>query len=320
MVHNTQDSTLFSEGAEKPKEPGLKQQRRLFFFLFFLVLTGTFLLFFSKELARSINSGLLNTDPGIEYTQKILIIVSMAIFFAVTGYFMYTYLSGHYTLTYQNIQHIFDDENIEETTEIAPPSIEKHPNPIKAYRENKEREELKKQLDTYEQNMSAKVDELTTDLLLEKMDERFGTATNYKAYAQLLGTRIDDSKHALSNELNHARKNAAINLVVGIFFSIVASVTLVYTLLAHDPLPVTRQGDLYSYIPQLILSLFIAFFSFFFIRLYRKNMQNIRHLTNELTSVGLKILSLNTAVFLNDKSMIKAAIEELHKTERSSKK
>jgi hypothetical protein len=76
--------------------------------------------------------------------------------------------------------------------------------------------------------------------------------------------------------------------------------------------------SLYSYfIPRISLVIFIEVFAFFFLKLYRSNLDNIRYYHNEMTNIEMKIISLKSSILNADKETINEVIKELSKTERN---
>ena len=50
------------------------------------------------------------------------------------------------------------------------------------------------------------------------------------------------------------------------------------------------------YAPRLTLSIFIEFFSFFFLRLYKTGISEIKYFQNELTNAELKFIAVEKAI------------------------
>ena len=65
------------------------------------------------------------------------------------------------------------------------------------------------------------------------------------------------------------------------------------------------------------LSLFIEIFSFFFLKLYKSGLTEIKYFQNELTNIEMKFVSLDTALCTGEKDTITGVISEFSKTERN---
>lgn len=76
--------------------------------------------------------------------------------------------------------------------------------------------------------------------------------------------------------------------------------------------------DLLShYIPRLSTVILIEIFAFFFLNLYRKNLDEIKYFQNELSNLSFKISSLKSALILEDKDCASKIIGEFSKVERN---
>ena len=58
-------------------------------------------------------------------------------------------------------------------------------------------------------------------------------------------------------------------------------------------------------------------FAYFFLRLYRHGIFEIKYFQNEITTLEARMIGLQSAFALNDKSALKRMCEELIKTERN---
>jgi hypothetical protein len=76
-------------------------------------------------------------------------------------------------------------------------------------------------------------------------------------------------------------------------------------------------GAYFNYIPRVTLALFIEIFSFFFLRLYRRNLDDIKYLTNEITNVKLKLIALKASYMKEGGDFTGNILQELAKTERN---
>ena len=73
------------------------------------------------------------------------------------------------------------------------------------------------------------------------------------------------------------------------------------------------------YLPRLSLIIFIEIFAFFFLRLYKASLFDIKYFNNEKTNIDFKIISLNVAILKQNDTLIQTTINELVKTERNFK-
>ncbi|WP_232227036.1 MULTISPECIES: hypothetical protein [unclassified Leptospira] len=76
-------------------------------------------------------------------------------------------------------------------------------------------------------------------------------------------------------------------------------------------------NNLYPIIGKLMLIIFIESFAFYFLKLYRSNIDLKKYYLNELTNIELKIISLYASIFHEKGSSFDAITLELAKIERN---
>lgn len=124
-------------------------------------------------------------------------------------------------------------------------------------------------------------------------------------------------KERLMREIEKLDRKSNINLIVGSVMTIVALICLGYIVFdEHDNLK-TTEDILIHYIPRISFILFIEVFAFFFLRLYKLNLNDVKYYQNELTNVDLKSTSLVSSINFGVNKDISAVIGELSKTERN---
>ncbi len=70
-------------------------------------------------------------------------------------------------------------------------------------------------------------------------------------------------------------------------------------------------------IPRVLLVVFVEVFAYFFLRLYRDGLSEIKYFQNELTNVESKLTAIEFAYITKSNGALKAAIEALSNTERN---
>lgn len=71
------------------------------------------------------------------------------------------------------------------------------------------------------------------------------------------------------------------------------------------------------FIPRLTLVLMIELFAYFFLALYKSNLQEIKYFQNELTNVELKQIALRAALDTGDTTIVESMVVSLAATERN---
>lgn len=72
-----------------------------------------------------------------------------------------------------------------------------------------------------------------------------------------------------------------------------------------------------NYIPKISIAIFIEVFSFFFLRLYRNSLIDIKYYQNELTNIEFKIVGIKIGFFIDEKDLLKNIANEILKVERN---
>lgn len=152
---------------------------------------------------------------------------------------------------------------------------------------------------------------------LETIQQKFGAdILSSERYSDLLRDLIQ-FKERLTIEIRKLSLRANTNLAIGSVTTLVAVIVLYLTVVTNHP-SFADSISLYSYfIPRISLVVFIEVFAFFFLKLYRANLDNIRYYHNEMTNIEMKIISLKSAIINADKPTINEVVKELSKTERN---
>lgn len=121
----------------------------------------------------------------------------------------------------------------------------------------------------------------------------------------------------LNREIEKLSRKANVNLVIGSLTTIVALGALGYIVLQSQDSFVDLTQMLFHYIPRISLIIFIEVFAFFFLRLYKLNLNDMKYIQNELTTIELKLVSLSVAINFGKDIDVSSITKELSKTERN---
>lgn len=126
-------------------------------------------------------------------------------------------------------------------------------------------------------------------------------------------------KERIKYELKSLNLRANINMAIGSGTTFCAFVVL-YLAIPKESAITTLLDTmtlLQHYIPRLTIIILIESFAFFFLRLYKSNMEDVKYYHNELTNVEMKLISLKQAVKLGQHGISSRILAELSKTERN---
>lgn len=196
-------------------------------------------------------------------------------------------------------------------------------------------------------SLKATIDQRFTEGVLKSIDEEFARRDLQNKQWERFITGLEETKKRLFEETGNLARRANLNLALGTVITILAGVGLVLLVLPSSPdlntyikewIGITqadpstftkddlstfiKEGHSLSivlahYIPRLSLIIFTELFAYFFLRLYKNGLDDIKYYQNELTNVELKISALKVALASNDNEILKLVIGELAKAERN---
>lgn len=70
-------------------------------------------------------------------------------------------------------------------------------------------------------------------------------------------------------------------------------------------------------VPRILLVVFVEVFAYFFLRLYKNGLSEIKYFQNELTNIQSKLIAVEFSISSQNQDSLKASLEALSKTERN---
>lgn len=151
----------------------------------------------------------------------------------------------------------------------------------------------------------------------------------YRQWEGLI-TDFNAIKDRLGLEAKRLQQRAKLNLAFGTFITVIAGIGLLY-MVFFRPLDLAGLAkEEYGwriashYIPRLSLIIFAEIFAYFFLKLYKADLSDIKYYQNEITNVEMKLAALRTALAVEQKELdkegkeiIKTVITSLVGTERN---
>jgi hypothetical protein len=136
------------------------------------------------------------------------------------------------------------------------------------------------------------------------------TVSRMREQSEALVNRLTTEISALSRRANTA-------LIIGTITSILG-VSLLGIFALSAPLTYSDWINLAAYyLPRLSVVIFLQVFAYFFLRLYRYGIYEIKYFQNEITNIQARALALQTALLLRNDDIIKVACRSLVATERN---
>jgi hypothetical protein len=163
--------------------------------------------------------------------------------------------------------------------------------------------------------------------LLKRLEENM-TAETVMAYHRKLmedtqavakGSRIAQHfgrmSDRLGSEVEAQARRGNVNLMLGILMTAIGLAILGWSVYYA---PGGKLEDLLAYFaPRLTLGILIQVFSYFFLRLYKQSLSEIKYFQNEITNIESQQLAILLAQSSSDTALPTRIVEALMKTERN---
>ncbi|WP_433770867.1 hypothetical protein [Pseudomonas putida] len=146
-----------------------------------------------------------------------------------------------------------------------------------------------------------------------------------------LKSSSNDIVHRLRREISDLRLRSNINLLIGMAITGGGLYLLWSTVAMVDASELLKQlasegqdsnvkffkNLVLPIIPRISLVVFVEIFAYFFLRLYKAGLSEIKYFQNELTNIESKLTAVEFSYMTKNQDGLKSAIEALSKTERN---
>ena len=110
--------------------------------------------------------------------------------------------------------------------------------------------------------------------------------------------------------------NSNLNLIIGILINSVGIIILFFSI--YNLNDYSKSNIIPYFIPRISIVIFMQIFSFFFLKLYKECLSDIKFFENEITNLNFKITALKVALDKNDTEIINQLILNYSKIDRNS--
>jgi hypothetical protein len=152
------------------------------------------------------------------------------------------------------------------------------------------------------------------------IEEFLRTGSTEKAAATLSAEEpISPTIRRLNGEIADLGRRGNINLVIGILTTVVGVSILGYVVFYTS----SADGEDFGWksgvhtVLRVSIALFIQTFAYFFLRLYKTSLEDIKYYQNEITNIESKWLAFKAAMEAKNEALSKLAVDSLIKTERN---
>ena len=120
------------------------------------------------------------------------------------------------------------------------------------------------------------------------------------------------------SEIESLKTRGNLNLTIGIMATIIGIIMLGAFVFTSNYRDITLDKFVVHFVPRLSLVIFVQIFAFFFLKLYRNNMEEIKYFHNELTSIESRMSAVGLAKNANSSDGMMKVITGLSAIDRNS--
>jgi hypothetical protein len=155
------------------------------------------------------------------------------------------------------------------------------------------------------------------DEFVKLMDQRYATVAIKKSRHESMVRDFEVLRQRLLEEVRALQRRANSNLAIGSITTLLAMSSLAFVVLRAMPDFHSTASVASYYLPRITFVIFIEVFAFFFLRLYKVSLDDIKFYQNELTNVECRIIALRAALVDENQNGLTKILGELAATERN---
>jgi hypothetical protein len=237
--------------------------------------------------------------------QKLTLMVGLSLLGYGAAIFMFLYLRGAISFKFlDNLVTLKVEQPYSETFTIqhhggSSPEIEERISEISGTVEQLKSAQLGALAGNREELIEALRPTLLSDVVTE-LENRFAANAIDAARISEIRRSFEAASQRLQFELSSLSRRSNLNLVIGVLTTVIAVSLLTYMVLGTNSSFESLTALLSHYVPRVTVVLFIEVFSFFFLRLYRSTLAEIRSYQIDITALTLKQVALETAWSASD--------------------
>jgi hypothetical protein len=137
-------------------------------------------------------------------------------------------------------------------------------------------------------------------------------------FSRLIEEIAQGTLRRIYREIEALGRRGSLNLVLGVFMALSGVGLLAYMVLASNERQADLTNFLMAFLPRLSIVAIVELFSYFFLRLYKSSLADIKYFQNEATNIESGLLALRVALKLQSAPEIKQAITALLSVDRNT--
>lgn len=166
-------------------------------------------------------------------------------------------------------------------------------------------------------NLKIGLKETASEEILEEIQRQIEERYKSKAKLSLIEEHFDNAMGRLKEELFSLSKRSNLNLSLGVTTTLVGLGLLgAFVLNAPNSFENTTKF-VENFVPRMSLVVFIEIFAYFFLRLYKDTLSEIKYFQNEITNIESKYLAVRMALSSGSEEGVIHSVDNLLATERN---
>lgn len=157
--------------------------------------------------------------------------------------------------------------------------------------------------------------------VLTSIREQVASSSKRDAGIHALNQRYSETLRRLEAELARLNRGGNLSLTLGLAITIAGLIVLATFVFGHNAIvsgsEITTLGFLVNYLPRLSLVIFIELFAYFFLKLYKSGLAEIKYFQNEITNVESRHMALQAAFAQEHQETTAEVIKKLASIERN---
>jgi membrane protein implicated in regulation of membrane protease activity len=166
-------------------------------------------------------------------------------------------------------------------------------------------------------HVKSKIDDSVAQEIISQVNARYRNAFSRDARLKELDGRFESIRHELKEHISYLRSRGEWSLTAGAVLALGAIGVLLWLAIDIDLSAESMMPMLPILILRLSLFAFLQIFAFFFLRLYRRSLDENKYYQNELTTLEGRILGLEVALREGDDEALQEGVSLFNRMERN---
>ena len=148
--------------------------------------------------------------------------------------------------------------------------------------------------------------------IFQEMQDAFRT----EAPLREATAKAEQMEARLKGEILDLARRGNVNLALGMLTTMIGLLVLGYAVMGSPPTTTTEDLVLH-FLPRLSFAIFVEVFAYFFLRLYKQGLGEIKYFQNELTNIESHAIAIQLALHSNQAELLADMSRRLAATERN---